>query len=100
MRKFKTFLEGLNNEELTMMNDHISNGVAAEMVKLHREAQATAVCPVCERLVDEQQDLVLLFGPNGFRQKARFCGHDCLEYFLQMRKRHTQSLNNLHEDEL
>jgi len=99
LREFKKFLEGMNNEELASLRTNIDNGVVAEMVKLQMQSQTSNVCPVCERGVNEQLDLVLYFGPQGFRQKARFCGHDCLEYFLKHRKHNAQSLNNFQEDE-
>jgi len=98
MHEFKELLKNLSNEELLTLRANILNGVAAEMITLKLKEDSARVCPVCERSVDEARDLVLHFGPEGFRQKARFCGHDCLEYFLLRRKGDAQSLNKLQKN--
>ena len=99
MHEFKKFLRTLRSDDLVELRGKIANGVVTEMINLSLETDSSVICPVCERSVDESRDLVLHFGPEGLRQKARFCGHDCLEYFLQRRKNDTQSLNKLQENE-
>jgi len=103
-------MEGLNSrrdearsqDEISKLHDMLSQFDHDELLKF-REAlrfrrvhdivddkirafnNPSLVCPVCERSVSEQDDYVLLFGPRELRRKARFCGTDCLVYFLNTR---------------
>lgn len=99
MRELQEFVQGLNANQLVSLRNHVANGSATELINSQLEADSMMVCPVCERAVDERKDIVLTFGPEGLRQKARFCGHDCLEYFLERRRVDSQSLNKIQENE-
>lgn len=97
MEKFRNMLETLDVQEAHILRAHVASGAAIQEIDRHLQEQdvPTRICPICERSVNENRDLVLVFGPEGLRQKARFCGHDCLEYFLDRRKQHkpTKALN-------
>ena len=85
---FEEFVRNLDHKELQSVEQLFSSGNAHNILGKHKRrlSNPMLVCPVCESGVCEQEDLLLEFGPRGLRQKARFCGHDCLEFFLSQRK--------------
>lgn len=85
---FEDFINNLGEQELSQLESQLSSGRAHELIHQRKRAlnNPMLVCPVCEAKVCERENLVLEFGPNDFRQKARFCGLDCLEFFLEQQK--------------
>ena len=84
---------GASYEELLQLQGELQNGWLHSAVegRISQFENPMGVCPICERAVDEDADIVLHFGPQGLRKKARFCGQDCLEYFLaEMRQTHPE----------
>lgn len=95
------FVDGLSNEELSELSEKIEEGflknyLQKRMVEL---ANPMMVCPVCEKQVSEEEDLLIQFGPKGFRKKARFCGHDCLAYFFDKQMPRFAEKNILEKEE-
>ena len=99
LEQFNEFIEQMSASELQLLLQQVQFGEIKQLVqkRIRDLENPTLVCPVCEQSVSEQKDVVLHFGPEGFRQKARFCGHDCLEYFLQERKEQTKALNSFQD---
>lgn len=91
MNRLATLIDELSYEELLLLKKDFEQGILRKLLDKRLEAfdNPTLVCPVCERPVSENKDIVLVFGPEGFRQKARFCGQDCLKYFLEAREKST-----------
>lgn len=88
MKKFIEHINQLDASELVALHEFIKNKQAHEEItkRLEEIGNPMLVCPVCEIRVSEEKDLMLVFGPQDLRQKARFCGYDCLSYFLQQRR--------------
>lgn len=84
------FIKELDYDNLKKLHQHICDGNLRDVVENRIRAfeNPALVCPVCEREVDENKDMVLIFGPKEFRQKARFCGHDCLTHFVNKLGKH------------
>lgn len=82
--KAHDFIKEMDYDTLKKLKEHIISGELDNVVDTRIKAfeNPALVCPVCESSVDETKDLVLIFGPKEFRQKARFCGHDCLNHFV------------------
>jgi len=82
--KLAKMIDELGYDELNLLKKDFEEGVLRALLddRLRALENPMLVCPVCERPVNEETDLVLIFGPSGLRQKARFCGKDCLRYFL------------------
>jgi hypothetical protein len=101
MDRFSKFAEGLAPEEIVQLRSFIKQGDAVKMLNHFLDVLGgSKVCPTCESPVDETKDILIHFGPEGLRQKASFCGYDCLEYFLLERKMNAQTLNTERDDEV
>ena len=91
LKEFTTLIQALPVEELEILERQINGGHISQAIAQRKQVltNPALVCPVCEKNVSEQKDLVLEFGPEGLRQKARFCGHDCLSYFFMNESKNT-----------
>lgn len=89
MNRLARLIDELSHEELILLKKDFDEGILRQLLdkRLMAFENPSMVCPVCERPVHEQKDIVLVFGPEGFRQKARFCGQDCLKYFIEAKEK-------------
>ncbi|NIA04152.1 MAG: hypothetical protein GWP09_02260 [Nitrospiraceae bacterium] len=72
-------------EELKEDKIHVETILKNKIEETEKENQK--ICAVCGRKISEvKEPFVLYFGPRDLRQKAYFCGVDCLEYFLKNMK--------------
>lgn len=82
------FLDKLDYDDVMLLKEHSSNGKIEDLImKRAKEVQTKArPCPTCSAVLEKDKSIVLQFGPKDFRKEARFCGVDCLMYFLQNMK--------------
>jgi hypothetical protein len=78
----------LEYEELVKMKKDLEAGgfhlkkFIEHEIKEH-EKKHEQLCATCSAKIDPSSinTFTLIFGPEDFKKKATFCGHDCLEYF-------------------
>lgn len=82
--RFRDLVEQSDHGELLRFREALRRKDVHDIVdsRIRAFENPTLVCPVCERPVSEENDIILIFGPRELRRKARFCGQDCLTYFL------------------
>lgn len=64
-------------EQLTHKRISVEQVLREIIEKQHQSKQ----CTVCTAPLTKE-NYTLEFGPGDLRQRARFCAHDCLSYFL------------------
>ena len=86
MNKLADVIEHMDLEELEMIKKDLERGNIEKLIKKRQleklQEGRTKICPVCHSDVGEN-NLTIIFGPEGLRKKASFCALDCLEYFIQ-----------------
>ncbi|MFH1211392.1 MAG: hypothetical protein V1659_00505 [Candidatus Woesearchaeota archaeon] len=92
MNKFaeqlETFFAEIEYEDALRIRDFIKEGRMETLInkKVKELENKVKVCPTCSTLLEREKSIVVQFGPKDFRKEARFCGIDCLEYFLKNMK--------------
>ena len=85
MNKLARLVEDMDEEDLMLLRKDLEKGNMEKLINKKLQAKlekdVNRVCPVCHTPVREE-NLTLIFGPEGLRKRASFCALDCLEYFL------------------
>lgn len=85
MNRLVRLIRDMSEEDLRLLQKDLNSGNIEKLINKRLqekiEKNENRVCPVCHTPVREE-NLTLVFGPEGFRKKASFCALDCLEYFL------------------
>jgi hypothetical protein len=85
MNRLAKLIESLDEDDLKLIKKDLEIGNVERLINKRlqerKEEDFNKVCPVCQTPIGEE-NLTLIFGPNGLRKKASFCAMDCLEYFL------------------
>lgn len=85
MNRLAHMIGNLGYEDLRSIEKDLNEGNIEKLIKerlLYFEKDRK-ICPVCYKTIDEDDDhFTLMFGPADFRKKAKFCGIDCLEFFI------------------
>ncbi len=91
--RMKKILEHLEYEELVALKEDIAKIESRFRTMLdeeirQRSADHATYCATCGETIDAygKQNYTILFGPEGLRKKASFCGIDCMGYFLSKMK--------------
>lgn len=94
MNRLIEIINNLNLEELENLKKDIDSGNLQKLINQRiltlKHKKGTGICPVCHTGINENAQFTLFFGPKEFKQKASFCGQDCLEYFLYRIKKTKQ----------
>lgn len=87
--KVRDIIERLDIEELSKLKKDIDSGSVhlkklVEKKIIDKEKEHGRYCNVCMNELDpfSPNSFTLVFGAEGFKKKASFCGMDCLNYFL------------------
>ncbi|NTV23624.1 MAG: hypothetical protein HGA85_04580 [Nanoarchaeota archaeon] len=104
MNKLKGLIEGMAYKELKAIQRDLAEGNMGRLVKERLDeieaklGRQEHICPTCgAKLAEETAKYHLVFGPPDFRQRAMFCGLDCLSFFLEKLKQERAPL--YHESE-
>ena len=87
MQKLRKIIENLGYEELMKLKKEMENGEFKKIIEQkirNFETTHEKACSVCYNDLEpfSTSNYTLVFGPDDFRKKARFCAFDCLQYFL------------------
>jgi len=85
MSKLQRLLNNVDLKELREIEQELSEGTIQAVLRdrLSNLERQTKTCPVCNRLIPQEEAFTLEFGPKDLRQKASFDAKDCLEYFIK-----------------
>ncbi len=91
MQGIRSIVKNLGLEELSELNNDLATGGnKLRSIVRERLSEITgsgSTCAVCMNTLSTQRaTYTLIFGPRDFQKKGRFCGIDCLEYFIQTLK--------------
>ena len=68
-------------KDLGSENSDFYNLINKEIKK--RQTEHKKICATCGAELKGINQFTLMFGPEGFKKRASFCGIDCLEEFLE-----------------
>jgi hypothetical protein len=95
MNRLAKLIDELDEADLSLIKRDLEAGNMERLInkKLQekKEIDFNKVCPVCQTSIG-QDNLTLIFGPEGLRKKASFCAFDCLEYFLNKIKEQKKTI--------
>jgi len=90
MNNLTRIINALDYKELKAIQRDLAEGNVGKLITERIDTieksigNDTKICPTCGTDVKEESaKFVLIFGPQDFRKKASFCGHDCLGFFIQ-----------------
>jgi hypothetical protein len=96
MNRLARLIENLDEDDLKLLKKDLEAGnierLISKKLQERKETESNKVCPVCQSPIGEE-NLTLVFGPQGLRKKASFCALDCLEYFLNRIKDDNKNRN-------
>ncbi|MFT4312189.1 MAG: hypothetical protein ACMXYF_03085 [Candidatus Woesearchaeota archaeon] len=83
----KNWIKQLPYEQLQQLEQLQKTGELATLLIKQKqliELQSKSVCATCGAFVcASPKTYTLVFGPEDFKKKASFCGHDCLVHFTK-----------------
>lgn len=88
MNKLTGIISSMNYRELKAVQKDLYEGNIGRIIKHNLDRLETRfpekVCPTCGNPLNEQSaKYTLTFGPVDFKQRASFCGVDCLTFFVK-----------------
>jgi hypothetical protein len=97
MNKLSKMINELDADELMLIKKDLDAGniqaLLNQRINEKKERDWNKVCPVCHTPLDENEGMMLTFGPKDLRKRASFCAPDCLEYFLQRSREQKKEIN-------
>lgn len=88
MNKLAKLINSMNLNDLRKIRKDLVEGNFLKLIdkRLTKLQDPNKVCPICGSNIDENS-IEMVFGREGLRKRATFCGHDCLEFFINDMKR-------------